>query len=259
MSAKLGQHFLINKELIKKIVEKSELTRRDVVLEIGAGTGNLTRELAKTGAKIIALEIDKNLIPVLKERIKNKNVEIIQADILKYKIPRSITRIVSNLPYEISAPLTEKLIDEWNKKYWCVLMYQEEFVEKMLAEPGTPWFSRISFLVNYFCDYEDLFLVSRENFKPIPKVDSRIIKLAPKKPLDKKLILFVNYLFNHKNKTARNSLISSRKKFGLEKKEINNLFKKMSVDFQSKKVWQLEFNEIRILYKVFKKYLNERA
>ncbi len=256
MRVKLSQHFLINKEIIKKIVSKSNLTKKDIVLEIGAGTGNLTQELLKTGAKIIAIEIDKRLVSKLKERFGNKkNIKIIQADILKYEIPQSITRIVSNLPYEISAPITEKLIKEWNGEYWCVLMYQQEFAEKMLAAPGVPWFSRISFLINTYTKCKELFLVGRENFHPIPKVDSMVVELHPLKNFDEKLIFFANCLFNHKNKTIKNSLISSRKKLNMEKKDISMKLEKVNKEISNKKVWQAELKEIKKVYNVFKKFL----
>ena len=206
-----GQHFLIDEALAKREVTYAEITRDDVVLEVGPGKGVLTRLLATQAKRVLAVEIDGHLVSFLSSQLP-KNVELMHGDILQVpfaSLPR-FTKIVSNIPYEISSPLTFKLLDQPFKV--AVLIYQKEFAERMIAQTGTPSYCRLTVGVYYKATCELLELVPRSSFKPQPQVDSAVIRLKPRskppfKVRDESFFFsLTRVLFNHRRKRIRTIL-----------------------------------------------------
>ena len=231
LNKNLGQNYLIDDFKRKKIINYGNLTKDDVVLEIGPGIGTLTIELAKKSKKVIAIEQDTTIFNILEDRLKKEgitNVELINGDAVKVDFPE-FNKIVSNLPYQISSPISFKFL-EYDFDL-AILMYQKEFADRMNGKVGTKQYSRLSAMLYYKADIEFLTKVSPESFIPSPKVDSAVIKLTPKE-MDKNISKedykiyskVVKALFQHKNKKARNALIDSRREIGIkDKKELKEI------------------------------------
>jgi 16S rRNA (adenine1518-N6/adenine1519-N6)-dimethyltransferase len=211
MKQKLGQNFLIDKNIAKLEVDYADINSDDVVLEIGPGHGILTELLAEKAKTVIGIEIDKKLIIKLRLSMPD-NVELLQADALKVdleKIPR-FNKIVSNLPYQISSPITFKLLN-YNFSS-AVLIYQKEFADRLVASPGSKDYSRLSVGVYYKANCELLRNVPNTCFEPRPKVDSSIIRLTPRtkapfKIIDEKFFFdLIKYLFTYRRKKIKNTL-----------------------------------------------------
>jgi 16S rRNA (adenine1518-N6/adenine1519-N6)-dimethyltransferase len=209
MKAKLGQNFLVDPNTATLEVDYADIKKDDVVLEVGPGKGILTKLLAKNAKKVIAVEIDKNLVETLKDTLPS-NVTLIHSDILKLdfeKLPR-FNKVVSNLPYQISSPFTFKLLDYSFDS--AILVYQKEFAQRMVAKPGSKTYSRLSVNVYYKAECSLLRIVSKNVFYPIPKVDSAVVKLVPRKipafcvKSEEFFKSFVNVLFSHRRKKIRN-------------------------------------------------------
>ena len=206
----LSQNFLSDERIAKKIVEKSGVGKEDVVVEIGAGAGTLTEELAKVAKKVIAYEIDERLKDLLEERLSNfENVELIFTDFLKADlsgIPDGFV-YVSNIPYGITGPIIEKILREGRFSF-AVLMVQKEVAERITSPPGRKSYGYLSALVQSFCNVEKLFDVSKSHFIPNPQVDSTVLKLVWKgkiAPFDE-YREFLSIAFSKKRKTLKNNL-----------------------------------------------------
>ncbi|MEM3190838.1 MAG: 16S rRNA (adenine(1518)-N(6)/adenine(1519)-N(6))-dimethyltransferase RsmA, partial [Candidatus Parvarchaeota archaeon] len=208
--------FLKSNMVMDRIIDAAELNERDIVMEIGSGDGRLTEKIAPKVKKVYAVEKDLFLIDKSKMRLSNhKNVEFINSDILKMDFPEDISRIISNLPYNIASPITERIIYFLNshQRSIAVLMYQREFAERMLALPGYMDYSMLTVFCTYTCNVEKVMDVSRTNFRPIPAVDSTVVKLRPKNiEIDRRFIDFCRLLFQHKKKNLYTAIISSRSK-----------------------------------------------
>lgn len=208
---KLGQNFLIDKKVAEREINYADINKEDVVLEIGPGKGVLTKLLAKKAKKVIAVEIDTKLADELQNHMP-KNVLIIKADILKvdFKNLSSFNKVVSNLPFQISSPITFKLLEYKFSK--AVLIYQKDFADRMIAGPGSKDYSRLSVGVYFKTHCRILEKVSRNCFSPVPKVDSCIVELIPRKNppfkiLDESFFFnLVKELFAHRRKKIKNSL-----------------------------------------------------
>ena len=193
----LGQNFLIVEDVIKREVERAEIKENDTVLEIGPGLGVLTDELAKRAGKVYTIEKDSRIIEILKREYDWRNVEIIEGDALKVEFPE-FNKIVSNLPYQISSPITFKLLKYDFER--AVLIYQLEFAQRMVAKPGDKNYSRLSVMVQAKVDANLVERIGRGAFYPKPKVDSAVIVMEPK-PKDEQIELnenLVKALFQHK-------------------------------------------------------------
>ncbi len=245
---KWGQHFLRDERILKRIVDYAGINENDVVLEIGAGYGNLTKHLL-VAKKVYAVEIDKKLfarLEILKERMEANNLELVNEDILNYEFPSDVNKIVGNLPYEISSPVTEKILKFLNDNKLAVLMYQKEFAERMVAEPGYMNYSRLSVLSRYLGHIELLEYVPKSAFIPPPKVESAIVRIKPTgRKYDPEFFEFVKLLFTHKKKKVRNAIIDSAKDEEVAKRAV-----KVLGDLADERVFYLDIDE---LYEIMNK------
>ncbi len=237
-----GQHFLVDQRVLAGIVEFAELGPGDVVLEIGAGTGNLTRALSKHADKVIAIEKDLNLARQLNYTINADNVEIIHADALKIEFP-PFNKVVSNLPYQISSPITFKLFKY--KFDFAILMYQHEFAKRIVAKPGTKDYSRLTVTTQYFAQTKLLFKVPKGAFKPQPAVNSAIVKLQIKKPprgaTDEEFFSqIVKAAFSHRRKKLKNTLLAN---LPIERENIEKLSPRLS-EMRAENLTLAEFIEL---------------
>jgi 16S rRNA (adenine1518-N6/adenine1519-N6)-dimethyltransferase len=202
-----GQHILKDKHVIKRQIEYAELSGNEVVLEIGAGLGALTFELANKAKKVIAVEKDRKLFSYLEERIP-ENVELINDDVMEIKLPK-FDVVVANLPYQISSPVSFKLLESQFDR--GILMYQKEFAERMVASAGDSGYSRLSVNIYYRADCKILEYVPKEAFNPVPEVDSAVVRLIPRDPpfsVKNEKIFFevIEALFGQRRKKIKNSL-----------------------------------------------------
>jgi 16S rRNA (adenine1518-N6/adenine1519-N6)-dimethyltransferase len=210
---KLGQNFLVDNNIVEKEIKYADIGKSDVVLEIGAGKGILTKSLARKANYVIAVEIDPLLYKNLRQELP-ENVLLIHNDILKVdfnKLP-SFNKIVSNLPFQISSSVTFQLLKFGFSK--AVLIYQKDFASRMVAVAGSKQYCRLSVSIYYKCFCRVLCTVSRNCFSPVPRVDSSIVEIIPReKPafnvIDEQFFFnFVTVLFMHRRKTIKNSLAS---------------------------------------------------
>lgn len=220
-SKQLGQNFLIDGNIVRNIVKKAGIGKEDYVLEIGPGIGTLTEELALNAKKVVAVEIDRNLLPILDETLdRYDNVEVVHGDILKVDLKRLIDeklgggpiKVVANLPYYVTTPIIAMLIEEDLNIESITVMIQKEVAERIAAKPGTKQYGSLTVFVNFYCIVENLLLVPKTVFMPSPKVDSAVVKLNLKKDVenvDKKVFFqVVKSAFNQRRKTILNSLAS---------------------------------------------------
>ena len=214
---KLGQHFLINPNVAQREISYAQITKQDIVLEIGPGKGIITNLLAKHAQKVIAVEIDPILIAELQQNVP-KNVVLINADALEIDFDTlpQFTKIVSNLPFQISSPFTFKILNYPFLK--AVLIYQKDFADRMIAPPGTKEYSRLSVGIYYKTKCRVLETVNRTCFSPAPNVDSSIVELIPRSTPPFQVLnepfffKVVNHLFMHRRKKIKNSLEKHYKK-----------------------------------------------
>lgn len=253
-----GQNYLIDSNILNKIVNYADLSMEDTVLEIGAGIGTLTIPLAERAQKVIAVEQDPKIAAVLSRRLQElniSNVEVIVADAVKTEFP-PFNKVVSNLPYKISSPITFKLF-EYNFDF-AVLMYQLEFAERMVAKPGESNYSRLSLMTYVYGDIEMLFEVSKHAFFPNPKVSSAVIKVVPnrKAGIDEFFIKVSRALFQHKKKKVRNALLNSFHEIAnVDKKEAKEIVSKLDENLLSARVVKLEPVEVMAISNRLKEIL----
>ena len=188
-SKRLGQNFLINKNVLQKIILTANLNKNDVVLEVGPGIGTLTQELAKNAGKVIAIEKDKKMIEILKKTLSGfNNIEIINTDILRiktknYKLKTISYKVVANIPYYLTSPLIRKLLEYdppvGGPPQEIILMVQKEVAKRICAKP--PDMNLLAVSVQFYAEPKIVSYVSKNCFWPSPKVDSAIIKIIPNK------------------------------------------------------------------------------
>ncbi|MBU5308447.1 16S rRNA (adenine(1518)-N(6)/adenine(1519)-N(6))-dimethyltransferase RsmA [Clostridioides mangenotii] len=220
-SKSLGQNFLIDDNIVESIVNGAHIKDGDYIVEVGPGIGTLTREMGKVAKKVVAVEIDKSLIPILKDTLSElDNVEVVNEDILKADIHSLIkekldggpVKLVANLPYYITTPIVMKFLEEHVPVTDIVVMVQKEVADRMNASPGTKDYGALSVAVQYYCDTDIVAKVPRHMFVPQPNVDSIVIGLrvrAEKKyNVDNEEIFFktVKASFGQRRKTLLNSL-----------------------------------------------------
>ena len=208
---KMGQNFLIDENVLEKIIESADLDSNDTVLEIGPGLGILTLELAKRVEKVVAVEKDKTLCQVLESILRDNkvyNVEIINEDVLKISdFQFSNYKLVANLPYYITSPVIRKFLEAEQKPELMVLMVQKEVGQRIMAKPLHMNLLAIS--VQFYAEPKIISYVSKNSFYPVPKVDSAIIKIIPKQipEIDtEKFFEIVKKGFSAKRKMLKNNL-----------------------------------------------------
>lgn len=215
---KFGQNFLKDSNIIKKIIDSSEIEKESLIIEIGPGSGYLTKELVKK-AKVIAYEIDEDLKEILsKEFYNEENIEFIFEDFLQRDIKSDIKKynynklyVIANLPYYITTPIINKIITEKLEPEKMVIMVQKEVGDRFSAKVGTKEYSSITVFLNYYFDIKKEFVVSKSSFIPKPNVDSMVISLTKKKNQKKvrneeKFFQLVKNSFKYKRKTLKNNL-----------------------------------------------------
>lgn len=218
-SKSLGQNFLIDGNIVRKIVSSANISSEDYVLEIGPGMGTLTEELALNAKKVVSVELDKSLLPILDETIgKYDNVEIVSGDILDIDVDKLIeeklnggpVKVVANLPYYVTTPIIGKLIESQANIDSIIVMVQKEVAERMAAGPGSKTYGSLSVFVNFYTNPEIVVKVPKTVFMPQPKIDSAVIKLQMKNELpnvDKEQFFkVVKAAFSKRRKTIFNAL-----------------------------------------------------
>ncbi|WP_055078369.1 16S rRNA (adenine(1518)-N(6)/adenine(1519)-N(6))-dimethyltransferase RsmA [Lagierella massiliensis] len=239
-SKSLGQNFLIDGNIVKNIVEKSGITDEDIVLEIGPGFGTLTEELALNAKKVIAIEKDNRLMEVLDYTLQNyDNVKIINEDFLKIDLEKIFIeeaqgqklKVVANLPYYITTPILERIIE--NKNYFSTVsvMVQEEVARRVVASPNNKDYGSLTLYLEYNCEKEILMKVPRTVFMPSPKVDSAILYLKlVHRDLDVDedyLFKFIRSGFTKRRKNIMNSL--SKGFVNISKEELKEIFSSLEL------------------------------
>ena len=241
-SKSLGQNFLIDDNVIDKILNGARLSEGDNIIEVGPGIGTLTREMGKIADKVVAIEIDKSLIPILKETLGEfDNIAVVNNDILKVIIEELVKekfdnkpiKLVANLPYYITTPIVMKFLEENIPVTDIVVMVQKEVADRMNAKPSTKDYGALSVAVQYYCDTEIVAKAPRHMFIPQPNVDSTVIGLhvreEKKYNVDNEDIFFktVKASFGQRRKTLLNSLGG----LGfLNKDEIKEVLKQSNID-----------------------------
>lgn len=216
---RLGQNFLIDKNIQKKIIKGLELKSSETVLEIGSGSGEFTAPIADRIKKVYAVEIDPDLYGALEENIKDyPNVVVIKKDILKLRLEKYFLKfsgklkVFGNIPYYISTPIIEKLLGFRKKINTIYITVQKEFAKRIVAQPGSKIYGSLSCFVQYYTEPKIIFEIKKGSFYPMPKVDSCFLKLTVRKKTqlskDKEKILFriIRAAFNQRRKALRNSL-----------------------------------------------------
>jgi len=175
-----GQNFLVDDFIRVRIIDTASLSKKDTVLEIGAGLGALTVPLAERAGQVIALEHDKRFCLILEELVKDyPNVKIINGDALQfdYRSPGESYKVVANLPYSISTPLLMKLFENRKNISQMVLMFQKEIADRLTAYYGTRDYGFLSVIAQFYADVHTCFIVKKDSFFPSPKVDSAVVRL----------------------------------------------------------------------------------
>lgn len=231
-SKSLGQNFIIDPEVCPRIAEESEIDKDTGVIEIGAGIGVLTAELAKRAKKVVCIELDKRLLPVLSETLSDfDNITVINADVLKVDLHKLIEEqfggmrvaVCANLPYYITSPIIMTLLESRLPIESITVMVQREAANRLCAEVGSRDAGAVTVAVDYYARAKKLFNVSRRAFMPSPNVDSAVIRLElrdepPVKVSDeKKFFRLVKSAFGQRRKTASNSISSG---MGIPKDEV---------------------------------------
>lgn len=185
----LGQNFLIDDNVIENIVESANITKDDLVIEIGPGLGTLTAKLLEKAKKVIAIELDNRMINILNNRFSlYENFELINEDVLKVDLRKLISenraqkvKVVANLPYYITTPIIMKLLEDKLEIESITVMVQKEVAKRLTARPGDKLSGAITYSVNYYCEPEEVVIVPNSSFIPEPEVESEVIKLNLRK------------------------------------------------------------------------------
>ena len=221
LSKSLGQNFLTDKNIIDKIIDAADLHKEDLVIEIGPGIGVLTAEAAQKAGKVIAIEIDKNLIPILKDTLSEfDNVEVVNQDVLKTDLNQLIrdagyktAKIIGNLPYYITTPIIMSILERRIHAESITIMMQKEVAERIKSAPGKKTYGALSVAVQYYCTINSVITVPKEVFFPAPKVDSAVLRLdirkeRPVELMDEKMFFAcIKAGFGQRRKTLSNSLM----------------------------------------------------
>ncbi|ASW42031.1 16S rRNA (adenine(1518)-N(6)/adenine(1519)-N(6))-dimethyltransferase RsmA [Clostridium isatidis] len=234
----LGQNFLVDTSVPRDIVEGAEVSDDDLVIEIGPGVGTLTAQLLNRAKRVVAIELDDKLIPILQNEIgNNPKFELIHEDALKVDFNKIIgdeenVKLVANLPYYVTTPIIIKMLKEGYNFHSLTIMIQKEVAERINAEPGHKDYGALSLLVQYYCNTEIIRKVPPQCFIPRPKVDSIVIRLdrlkEPRVRVQNEKLFFdiIRNSFNMRRKTLWNGI----KNIGLSKEKLELAFEKADID-----------------------------
>ncbi|MFL0248902.1 16S rRNA (adenine(1518)-N(6)/adenine(1519)-N(6))-dimethyltransferase RsmA [Clostridium neuense] len=237
-SKSLGQNFLTDESVLSDIVESSDINKEDFVIEIGPGVGTLTKELLRRAKKVCAIELDSDLIPIIKEEIgEEENFELINKDALKVNFNEIIgeeksVKLVANLPYYVTTPIISKVLNEKYNFKSLTIMIQKEVAERINSKPNCKEYGALTLLVQYYCNTSIVRNVKPSCFVPEPKVDSTVIKLEkltePKIKVEDEKVFFkvVRDAFNMRRKTLWNAL----KTFKISSEDMKNIFEAAGID-----------------------------
>ena len=264
-SKSLGQNFLVDDSVPRDIVLGAEVDENDLVIEIGPGVGTLTVQLLNKAKKVVAIELDSDLIPILTEEIgSNPKFTLIHNDALKVDFNEIIgeeksVKLVANLPYYVTTPIIVKLLKENYNFKSLTIMIQKEVAERMNAEPGNKDYGALSLLVQYYCNTSIVRKVPPQCFIPRPKVDSIVIRLdrlqEPKVKVENEKLFFdiIRSSFNMRRKTLWNGV----KNIGLSKENLELAFEEAGVD-PKRRGETLTIEEFAMLSDKIDKYLKLR-
>ncbi|MBX4211581.1 MAG: 16S rRNA (adenine(1518)-N(6)/adenine(1519)-N(6))-dimethyltransferase RsmA [Candidatus Yanofskybacteria bacterium] len=226
----LGQNFLVNQGIIQKIIDAAELKEEDTVLEIGPGTGLLTQVLVKHARTVIAVEKDASLIHILREQFKE--AEIIEADVLNFipKLPSRSYKVVGNIPYYLTSHLLRLVLEQWPTPERIIFMIQKEVAQRIMAKP--PRMNLLALSVQYYSQPTVVARVSRGSFRPMPDVDSAVIKLMPRNILaNPKLFNLIRAGFAQKRKILSSNLADHT---GKTKEELQTILQELKIPEKSR-------------------------
>lgn len=242
-SKALGQNFLIDADVCPQMADSLNADENTGVIEVGPGIGVLTKELCRVAGKVVAIELDKRLFPVLDETLSAcDNLEIISGDVMKIDLKKLIeekfsdctsVKVCANLPYYITSPVIMTLLESELPIDEIVVMVQKEAGERLCAEVGTRDAGAVTVAVHYYAESEILFGVGRESFMPSPKVDSVVIRLSLRKEKKfevkdrKKFFTVVKCAFSQRRKTALNSISNT---MGADKNKIGSIFSDLGIE-----------------------------
>lgn len=257
----LGQNFLIDEQVIEKIVNASEIKKEDCVIEIGPGLGTLTKELLEKAGKVISIELDKKMITILKDRFAlYDNFELINNDVLQVDLKNIIltekekglknVKVVANLPYYITTPIIMKLLEEKLDLESITVMVQKEVADRLIAIPSDKETGAITYSVYYYAKGEEILEVPKTSFIPEPEVTSKVIKLNIRKEAPVKVkspeVMFriIKCAFMQRRKTLLNALVNT--KVFLNKDEGIKILKKIGLreDVRAEKLKIEDFAKI---------------
>ena len=242
----LGQNFLINSEVVEKIIESSEISDKDMVIEIGPGLGTLTKYLLEKARKVLCVELDSKMIRILQDRFSQyENFELINADILKVDLNKIIcenkktgkiknVKVVANLPYYITTPIIMKLLEEKLDIQSITVMIQKEVADRLIEIPGGKNTGAITHTVYYYCESEKIMEVPNSSFIPEPEVTSEVIKLKLRdKPAveienPKVMFMIIKSAFMQRRKTLLNALTNAQ--VFISKQEGINILNKLGLN-----------------------------
>lgn len=242
----LGQNFLISNEVVEKIVDCSNISKDDLVIEIGPGLGTLTKELLEKAGKVVAIELDKKMLSILKDKFSlYHNFSLINKDVLKVDLNKLIkeekekngfkrAKIVANLPYYITTPIIMKLLEEKLDLESITVMIQKEVADRLVAIPGEKDTGAITYSVYYYSEAESVLEVPNNSFIPEPEVTSKVIKLnirkeAPVEVKSRKVMFrIIKCAFMQRRKTLLNALVNA--KVFLNKEEGLKILKELNLD-----------------------------
>lgn len=237
-----GQNFLIDDNILSSIVERANVTQGDIVIEIGPGLGNLTHYILEQKAKVIAFEIDNDMIDILNDRFSNNaNLQIENKDILKVDLEEYIkdrnVKIIANLPYYITTPIIFKLLEYRKNIHSITIMIQKEVAERITAAPHSKDYGVLTINTNYLADVDKLFDVPNTSFIPAPNVTSSVINIVPNEQKEKALGIkdeeifkeLVKKSFSARRKKLSNSLSNTGIK-GMTKQDIDNMIAEVGLD-----------------------------
>jgi 16S rRNA (adenine1518-N6/adenine1519-N6)-dimethyltransferase len=237
----LGQNFLIDKNISEKIIKAGDVSKKDTVLEIGAGVGCLTIPLSEKAKKVIAVEKDEKITPALEEVLENyPNVEVLKEDALSLSLNIKKYKIVANIPYYITSLLIQKFLEQEDPASLIVLTVQKEVAERICAKP--PRMNLLAVSVQFYATPKIIHRISKNSFWPIPKVDSAIIKIEPNKEkrsleFRKKFFSVVKRGFSHPRKQLRKNL-------NLKEEEVKGIDLKRRAETLTLEEWEVLTNTI---------------